>query len=58
MNATKGEINVENENETGPGGPLLERAGEPGVERAARGWELSPILLQGQQVGWRVVKKI
>jgi hypothetical protein len=58
MNAINVEKNVETENETGPGGPPLERAGEPGGERAARGWELSPILLQGQQVGWRVVKKI
>jgi hypothetical protein len=38
------------------GGPPLERVGEPGVEPAARRWELSPILLQGQPVGWTVVK--
>jgi hypothetical protein len=58
MKATSEEKNAAEENGAGPGGPPLERAGEPGIELAATRWELSPILLQGQPAGWRVVRKI
>jgi hypothetical protein len=58
MKMTSVEKNVADENGAGPGGPPLERVGEPGVELAARRWELAPILLRGQPVGWTVVKLI
>jgi len=43
-------------NDTGWGALPAEKVGEPGGETTARAGELSPIMLQGQKVGWRVVK--
>ena len=56
MKTTHVEKNVADENDAAHGGSPAERVGEPGVEPATRRWELTPILLQGQPAGWRVVK--
>jgi hypothetical protein len=58
MKTTRVEKHVADENGAGPGGPPWEPVGKPQAELAPRRWELSPILLQGQPVGWTVVKAV